>query len=138
MRKLFKIAMLSAGLSVSVLGHAAPGEYWEITTKMDMPGMPMAMPATTVKVCIPKGAERDPKYTAGKGCVISDVKTSGNKTSWSMRCDQEGQIMSGTGEMSGTPDNSQGKMHLVGSGKQAFEMNQTYASKRLGGSCNTQ
>jgi hypothetical protein len=120
------------------LGHAAPGEYWEITTKMDMPGMPMAMPATTVKVCIPKGAERDPKYTAGKGCVISDLKTSGNKTSWSMRCDQEGQIMTGTGEMTGTPDNSQGKMHLVGSGKQAFEMNQTYASKRLGGSCNTQ
>ena len=26
--------------------YAAPGEYWEVTTKMEMPGMPFAMPAT--------------------------------------------------------------------------------------------
>lgn len=138
MRKAIKITLLFAGITGASWVHSAPGEYWEVTTKMEMVGMPMALPAQTVKVCIPKGAERDPKYTADKNCVVSDVKTSGNKTSWSMRCDQDGQILTGTGEMSGTPDNAQGKMHLVGSGKQAFEMKQTYSNKRLGGSCDTQ
>ena len=135
MQKFFKITVLLAGIGVSTWAHSAPGEYWEVTSKMEMVGMPMAMPATTIKVCIPKGAERDPHYSTDKSCVISDVKTSGNKTSWSMRCNQDGQILNGTGEMSGTPDSAQGKMHLVGSGKQAFEMNQTYSNKRLGGSC---
>ncbi len=138
MRKLFKIAVISAVVSVSNLGFAAPGEFWEITSKMEMPGMPMAMPATTTKVCIPKGSERDPKYTADKSCVISDVRTSGNKTSWSLRCDQKGQIMTGTGEMSGTPDNSQGKMHMKGTGKESFEMDLAYNNKRLGGACDSE
>lgn len=138
MRTRFKIAVLSAIVSVSTMGLAAPGEFWEITSKMEMPGMPMAMPANTVKVCIPKGAERDPKYTADKSCVVSDVKTSGNKTSWSMRCDQDGQVMTGTGEMSGTADNAQGKVHMKGTGKESFEMDMTYHNKRLGGACDSE
>lgn len=115
---------------------AAPGEFWEVTSKMDIPGMPFAMPARTARVCIAKGAEKDPKYASDKECVVSDVKNSGNKTSWKVRCNQKGEIMTGVGEMSGNADKSEGTIHLSGtSGGSPIDMTQTYASKRIGGAC---
>src|SRR5512140_3297774 len=64
----------------SLNAFAVPGEYWEITSQMDMPGMPMAMPAQTSKVCLPKGGESDPNRTQGKdsNCDFTDVNRSGN------------------------------------------------------------
>ena len=45
--------------------QAAPGEFWEITSKMEMAGMPFAMPETTSRICIPTGSESDPRMAAG-------------------------------------------------------------------------
>jgi hypothetical protein len=111
-----------------------------MTVKMEMPGMPFAMPATTTKICIPKGAERDPKHmNSDKDCVMTDMKQSGNKTSWKMRCNRKGEVMEGAGEMSGTPDNSEGTVRLNGmSDGHKIDMTQTYRNKRLGGSCDTE
>ena len=33
------------------------GEYWEVTSKMEIPGMPFAMPVSSSKVCVTKGGE---------------------------------------------------------------------------------
>ena len=82
---------------MSAAAYAAPGEYWEVTNKMEMPGMPFAMPATTQKVCISKGSESNPEKTSGdKSCKMTDVKTVGNKTTWKARCDRDGEIMTGS------------------------------------------
>jgi hypothetical protein len=103
---------------------------------MEMPGMPFAMPATSMKVCVGKGSERDPKATADKNCEVTDVKQSGSKTSWKVRCDNKGEIMTGVGEMSGTADKSEGVIRLTGvSGGTKIDMTQTYSNKRLGGVC---
>jgi len=134
----FRIALASGTVVLSGLALAAPGEYWEITSKMEMPGMPMAMPATTLKICLPLGGERDPRHTADKNCVVSDVVNSGNKTSWKMRCDHNGDIMNGSGEMTGTRDNAEGVMRLSGtSGGKKFDMTNSYKNRRIGGSCDT-
>ena len=94
---------------------AAPGEFWEVTTKMEMPGMPFAMPANTQKLCIPTGTENDPTHSSGdKDCKMSDVSISGNKSSWKVRCDHNGEIMTGIGEQTTSPDGYQGKMQLSG------------------------
>lgn len=139
MNSTLKAALIFAGMCAPVLSFAAPGEYWELTSKMDMPGMPMAMPATTMKVCVPIGGERDPKYAADKNCVVSDVVNSGNKTSWKMRCNHDGEIMIGSGEMSGTRDSSEGTMRLSGtSGGKKFDMTNTYKNRRVGGACDTE
>jgi len=120
--------------------YAAPGEYWEVTTKMEMPGMPFAMPATTQKTCIPKGKENDPGATSGdKDCQMTDVKTVGNKTSWKARCDHNGEVMIGSGEQSTSADGYEGKMQLAGkSGGQDMNMNMAFSGKRLGGSCDSE
>ena len=99
----------------SIATYAAPGEYWEITNKMEMPGMPFAMPATTTKVCISKGGEKDPQKTSGdKDCKMTDVKTVGNKTTWKARCDHNGEVMTGTGEQTTTDNGYEGKMRFSG------------------------
>lgn len=61
---------------------------WEITTKMEMPGMPMEMPPTTIKHCYTKEEVKDQKnmINRDKNCTIIDFKKSGNKVSWKTKC----------------------------------------------------
>lgn len=117
--------------------HAAQGEYWEVTNKMEIPGMPFAMPSTTNKVCIAKGAENDPKNTSGdKDCQMSDIKTTGNNVSWKARCVHDGEVMTGKGEQTTTTNGYAGKMQLSGkSGGEDVSMNMIYSGKRIGGAC---
>ena len=139
MKNLLFAPVAFASMVLSVPALAAPGEYWEITTKMEMAGMPFAMPATTHKVCLPQGAATDPKHGSNsKDCDVQDMKVVGNKTTWKMRCTQNGEVMEGTGEATGYPDRNEGKMHFSGkSGGRNIEMNQSYSNRRVGGACET-
>lgn len=125
---------------LSAAAYAAPGEYWEVTSKMEMPGMPFAMPPTTTKVCIPKGSENDPGKTTGdKDCKMTDMKTVGNKTTWKMRCDRNGEVMTGSGEQTTSPGAYQGKMQFSGkSGGRDMNMTTAFSGKRIGGSCDSE
>ena len=62
--------------------------YWELISTMDMPGMPMQMPPTTIKHCYTKEDVKDPKktVTTDKNCTVTDLKQSGNKVTWKMKC----------------------------------------------------
>lgn len=141
MKKLFAVCLAFVACMFSVAAIAATGEYWEITTKMDMPGMPFAMPATTQKICIGKGNEKDPRQSAknkDRDCEMTDVKFSGNKTSWKMRCNNNGEVMTGVGEQTTTANSYQGTLHLSGkSDGESMNMTQTYSGKRVGGACDT-
>lgn len=132
------LGMMSSLLSAAV--YAAPGEYWEVTNKMEMPGMPFAMPATTQKVCISKGSENNPEKTSGdKSCKMTDVKTAGNKTTWKARCDRDGEVMTGTGEQTTSANGYQGKMQFSGkSHGQDMNMAMAFSGKRVGGSCDSE
>lgn len=138
MHKCLKVTLIGIAVCTAHWAVAAPGEYWEMSVKMEMAGMPFAMPATTNKICVAKGRERDPGSTADKNCVVSDVKNSGNKSSWKVQCNHNGEIMNGSGEMTGTPDNSEGVIRLNGmSGGHKIDMTQTYKSRRIGGACDS-
>jgi hypothetical protein len=139
MNKWVILSLASAISAVSTQAVSAPGEYWEITSKMEMVGLPMVMPATTMKLCIAKGLERDPRHaTSSKDCEMTDIKISGNKSTWKFRCNHSGEIMSGEGEMTGTQDNSDIKMRMKGkSGGQDVDMTVSSLSKRIGGNCDS-
>ncbi|MGA7826791.1 MAG: DUF3617 family protein [Geobacteraceae bacterium] len=64
---------------------------WEITTQMEMPGMPMKMPATVMKHCYTKNDVSDQKkiISRDKNCTVTDLKTSANKVNWKMKCTGE-------------------------------------------------
>lgn len=119
---------------------SAPGEYWEVTNKMEMEGMPVAMPGTTQKVCVPKGGENDPSKTSGdKDCKMTDIKTSGNKTTWKARCDRDGEVMIGVGEQTTSAKGYEGKIQFSGKSQgENVNMKMAYSGKRIGGSCDSE
>ena len=116
---------------------AAPGEQWEVVSKTEVPGM--AMPDSTLTVCLQKGAAKDPKqFIKQDGCEITNLKTSGNKTSWKMECDNDEGKMSGTGEITSQTDSYQGIAKMSGTSQgQAISMTASYRGKRLGTTCDT-
>lgn len=138
MKKIFATGLIFAASVFSATAFCAPGEYWEVTSTMEMPGMPMAIPPTTSKVCISRSDEKDPgKLMRGRhsnDCQLTNIKTSGNKTTWKIKCNSD-EISGGSGEMTRSANSYEGVMHLSG---QNGEMTQTYHGKRVGGSCDTE
>lgn len=87
------IAVLFA-LILPVTGYAADAMrdgYWEMTSTMDMPGMPMKMPPTVIKHCYTKEDVKDQKktITTDKNCTVTELKQSGNKVTWKIKCTGE-------------------------------------------------
>jgi molybdopterin-biosynthesis enzyme MoeA-like protein len=120
---------------VSFAASAAPGQYWEVTTKMEMPGMPFEMPPTTHKVCMARGAEKNPeKTTSDKDCKMTDIKTVGNKTTWKARCNRDGDITTGVGEQTNSARSYRGTIRLSSKG---MTTTMRISGKRLGGKCDT-
>ena len=138
-KQLITCLAVSACLSTSAV-YAASGERWEVTTRTDMPGMPVAMGESTVTICLSKGAEKDPTLLLKQTgeCEVTDLKSSGARTTWKMRCDRNGDVMAGSGEVIHKSDSYQGRTKLSGraDGK-AVSMNAQYLGKRIGTPCDT-
>jgi hypothetical protein len=104
---------------------------------MEMPGMPMKMPAQTVTRCVTPEEAADPqkalpqagRNTAPNACKISDYKTVGSTVTWSLKCDPP-QEMTGTGEIVYSDNAYKGTMKMTMAGGQAMTMK--YSGKRLG------
>lgn len=127
MKKLLSVmAILGLMSSASVLA-AASDEMWEMTTKMDMPGI--AMPGMTQTTCLPKGGAYKPeKSQQQQNCEMTDLKVSGNKTSWKMHCSGK-DAMDGSGEVTRTADTMNGTMKMS---MKNGEMTQVISGKRVG------
>jgi hypothetical protein len=132
---IFILTAFASLLSASAI--AASGEYWEITSKTEMEGMPFAMPATTQKVCIATGQENNQgEQVKDKNCEVLDTKRVGNKSTMKMRCNFKGDVMLSTMEQTQIGDT----MHMVTrtTGKmEGQDMNSTttMTSKRTGVGC---
>lgn len=77
---------------------ADTGELWEVTTQMNMAGLPAGMGASTSRVCNETG---DPRKQAEAGdrqkkCKVSDFKQSGNKVSMTLTCPEGTAVMEHT------------------------------------------
>jgi hypothetical protein len=132
MKNLF-YCMLAFGMMSSASVRAeGSDEMWEVKTKMEMPGIPFAMPEQTHKICMQKDHAKDPNYAVPKNrdkdCKMGDVKVSGNKSSWTMKCDGMNQ-MTGEGEIIRGDGTYSGKLMMHASGG---DMNMTYEGKRVG------
>lgn len=121
---------------VSAAPAAMQPGLWEITMKMEMPGMPMAMPPQTVRHCYAKKDLEDNKKAIPQGedknCQIKDMKINGTTTTWSMVCTGENAMTgSGTMTMSATSYSGSVKAKMKQEG-QTMEMNQSWTGKRVG------
>jgi hypothetical protein len=126
--------LVAASWIVSAQGPKRDGR-WEVTMEMEMPGMPMKIPAVKSVQCVTKEQADDPNQSVPKGqqgkdsdCKVSDYKVVGNKVTWTMTCTGKN-AMTSTGEMTYTGDTYTGVMKTK-TGE--TEMTMKYAGKRLG------
>jgi Protein of unknown function (DUF3617) len=102
-------------------------ELWEMSTKMDMPGM--EMPGIKQNTCLPKGGAYKPdKSQHQQNCEMTDLNVSGNKTSWKMHCTGK-DAMEGSGEVTRTADTMKGKIKMS---SKDMQMTQVISGKRIG------
>jgi len=130
-RKVVTVALLGCAAAGSALAASGPDELWEVTVKVEMTGMPFALPAQTVEVCVPKG-QMEGTGQMDENCTTYDVKKSGNKTSYRFKCTGD-MTMSGQGESTMAGNSYKGSMQAKGHDDGAsFEMKQSYSGKRIG------
>lgn len=125
----------AAGAPFANAAEKVPGEEWEMTTKMSMPGMPMQMPARTTKICRAKGKAWDepPMDKASQDrCKMTDYKVSGNHATWKVTCEGD---MSGTGDMTFQADSYAGTMTMK---TEAGSMKMELSGKRTGKDCDAE
>lgn len=116
--------------TVSFAGETMREGYWELVSTMEMPGMPMKMPPTRTKHCYSKEDVKDQKksITTDKNCTVTDLKQSGNKITWKMKCTgQNAGVFSGETIYKGDAYDSTMKMETEGQ-----TMNMKVKAKRLG------
>ena len=133
MKHVFGIAIVAASLTLTLpASAAAEGEWWEMNTKMEMPGMPAMPGGPPVKFCRVKGDESKPIQSKDdKDCAISNVKNVGNTMTFNMKCTGK-DAMTGSGEMTSTATTFNQKIRMRSGGE---DMAMVSSGKRIGGAC---
>jgi hypothetical protein len=73
--------------SLPILADEPPGDLWQVTSQMEMEGMPFKMPARGVKVCAARNAQEPPgSANDERGCVNSGMTRVGNKVTFTSSC----------------------------------------------------
>jgi hypothetical protein len=80
---LFAMVALAAASPVAAQGM---DELWEVSSKMEMPGMPMAMPAQVNRVCVGKNRKDEDLIPRQDNCRVVDSKRVGNRFTYRMEC----------------------------------------------------
>jgi hypothetical protein len=132
------LAIVIVWLASMVCAHADSGPHmqeglWEITTELEMPGMPMKMPPTTFTQCIKKDQMVPMDEKPDQKCKIKDVSTKGNTTRWTVECSEAGGQMTGKGMVTYHGDKMEGNMSMQ---TQGMTMTSRYKGRRVG-ACDT-
>jgi Protein of unknown function (DUF3617) len=129
------IALTLSHLGAAALAAEATGEFWEMTTKMEMAGMPAGMAGMmggqAQKVCMLKGQENRPASPDDKSCTMSNLKQSGNTMTFDMKCTGKN-AMTGSGEFTSTPGSFSQRVKAKIDGE---DMTIVSTGKRVGGVC---
>ena len=106
---------------------------WQVTTKMEIPGMQMSMPPMTHTQCITQDDYVPHSSQPGQDCKITKTRVSGDTVTWTMQCrSQEGE-MKGTGKVTYRGDSFEGTISM--SMAQAGTEMTIYTSGRRIGEC---
>jgi hypothetical protein len=107
-----------------------PGR-WQIKAQMEMPGMPVKMPAINTEICVTEEDLKDPQKAVPNDpkakCTISDYKVDGKSVTWTVDCPKQG--MKGNGQVEYTDETFAGWTKML-IGEQ--EMTTKYSGKWLG------
>ena len=116
LRKLLVISVvLLTSLSTSIAGSGPNMQEgkWEVTTRMEMPGTSMSMPAVTYTQCLTKKDFVPQDSQQGQECKITKTKVDGNTVTWTVKCSGQGGEVTGTGKMTYRGSSFKGKIEMT-------------------------
>lgn len=131
MKKILTAAVfLLAAPALTLAADTMREGLWEISSQVEMPGMPMKIPPTVMKHCYTKAdvADRKKLIARENDCKVTDMKTSGNKVTWTMKCTGRNAATM-TGETVFGKDSYASVMHMKAQG---HNMTTKVKGKRLG------
>lgn len=106
---------------------------WEITTRMEMPGMPFQMPPQKHNQCMTKKDVVPDQSRKGQDCKITDQKITGDSVSWKMSCKDKDGTTEGEGKITYAGKSYDGMMMAKMSSKgESHTMKMNFAGKHTG------
>lgn len=107
---------------------------WEITTKVEMSGMPGGIPAQTMTQCITKKNMVPGPEQTNPNCKMVSSNVSGNTVSWSMTCKEKDGTMESKGQITYKSDKFTGAMTslMTQKGEQPVKMTAQMTGRRIG------
>ncbi len=123
---LFFVRTVSAGMDMK-------DGLWEITTKMEMPGMPMEIPAVKHTQCltsknnVPQDSETDKEHA--QDCKIKNTDVKGNTVTWEVHCISEGKPVKSIGKVTYKGDTFEGETKME---MESMNMTQHMSGRRIG------
>ena len=133
---LIGVAVLAMALFMAGVSWAGPDiKYglWEITTKIEMEGMPFPMPPMKIRNCVEKGKEVPQQEEKNKDCKMLESKVSGNSVTWKMECRDKRSVTTSTGKVTYSGDSFKGNTTIVvKEGSDTNTMTQSMEGRRIG------
>jgi hypothetical protein len=132
------VLLSCAGLAMPLVAQADPNiaeGNWDITTKMEMAGMPFAMPPMTQSRCVTKDDLVPDMSQGGQKCTVLDRQVSGDTVSWRTQCTGPQGKVDGRGQVkySGkTYDGSMVAKMTEPGGGQAMDVKYNFQGKHTG------
>lgn len=138
---LLVLLALTAAPALAGENPMKPG-MWEITTQMDMPGMPYKMPPMTFKRCVTpemlaqNNGLGEQKSPPGTHCERTKMNVSGNRAEWGVSCTGKNN-MSGHGTVTwDSPNAYHGETHLtMDMNGHATNVTQVMSGRRIAADC---
>jgi hypothetical protein len=134
LKKLITALLILFGIiSISFAGSGPDmqeGE-WEITSKMEMQGMPMEMPTMKHTQCLTEEDFVPQSSQPDQECEFSEVNVTGNTVTWTMQCDSQDGQMEGVGKMIYRGNSFEGTIKMTTS-PENMEMTSYIKGHRIG------
>lgn len=133
MRHLCLMLIVAALLAAAGTASAQQIKYgkWEITTKVNMVGMPMDMPPMTRTQCLTE-EDLTPRTEQPNDNCTTDYTVDGNTVHFTMACDTPEGKLKGEGMAIYEGETMKGSLTMVMHGENEMEMTHDYEGHYLG------
>ncbi len=132
-----KATLLGAALFATTIGAAQANMQegnWEVTVKMEMVGMPFAMPAQTFNQCVTNKDLVPDMSQPDQSCIVREQKVVGDTLTWRIQCKGRDGTMEGEGRIkyAGKTYTGETLMRMAQKSGEVMNMKSTMQGKHTG------
>lgn len=105
---------------------------WEITTQMEIPGLPFAPPPVKYTRCLSKQDAVPQQADQKNSCQVISSDIQGDTVFWVVECKDRGETVRSNGNVTYRKDRFTGTVHVTSSGKGAGTVTSKMSGRRIG------